>query len=143
MAKSGLIPSGARIRVIGLGGSGCNAVTRMVREQLHGVEMVAMNTDAQHLEITESMHRVQLGEKLTRGLGSGGDHTVGRQAAEESRDVIKDTVDGSDMIFIAAGMGGGTGTGSAALVAEMAKKTGALTIAVVTRPFSFEGAHRS
>ena len=113
MAKSGLIPSGARIRVIGLGGSGCNAVTRMVREQLHGVEMVAMNTDAQHLEITESMHRVQLGEKLTRGLGSGGDHTVGRQAAEESRDVIKDTVDGSDMIFKTEGSGNhGNGQGA-------------------------------
>ncbi len=143
MAKSGFVPSGARIKVIGLGGSGCNAITRMVREQLHGVELIAMNTDAQHLEITESMRRVQIGEKITRGLGSGGDHTVGRQAAEESRDIIKDTLDGSDMIFIAAGMGGGTGTGSAALVADMAKKTGALTIAVVTRPFGFEGTHRS
>jgi len=143
MAKSGLVPSGASIKVIGLGGSGCNAVTRMAREQLHGVELIAMNTDAQHLEITESTYRVQLGEKLTRGLGSGGDYTIGRQAAEESRDVIRETVAGSDMVFIAAGMGGGTGTGSASLVAEMAKKTGALTIAVVTRPFSFEGAHRS
>jgi cell division protein FtsZ len=143
MAKSGFVPSGARIKVIGLGGSGCNAVTRMVREQLHGVEMIAMNTDAQHLEITESMYRVQIGEKLTRGLGSGGDHNIGRQAAEESLDIIKDAVAGADMVFIAAGMGGGTGTGSAALVAEMAKKTGALTIAVVTRPFAFEGAQRS
>jgi cell division protein FtsZ len=143
MAKPGSIPSGARIKVIGLGGSGCNAITRMVREQLHGVELIAMNTDAQHLEITEAMQRVQLGEKLTRGLGAGGDHTIGRRAAEESRDIIREAVDGADMIFITAGMGGGTGTGSAGVVAEMAKQTGALTIAVVTRPFGFEGAHRS
>jgi cell division protein FtsZ len=143
MARSGSITSGARIKVIGLGGSGCNAITRMVREQLHGVELIAMNTDAQHLEITEAMQRVQIGEKLTRGLGAGGDHTIGQRAAEESRDIIRDAVAGSDMIFITAGMGGGTGTGSAAVVAEMAKQTGALTIAVVTKPFSFEGAHRS
>jgi cell division protein FtsZ len=143
MARPGSIPSGARIKVIGLGGSGCNAITRMVREQLHGVELIAMNTDAQHLEITEAMQRVQIGEKLTRGLGAGGDHTIGQRAAEESRDIIRDAVAGSDMIFITAGMGGGTGTGSAAVVAEMAKQTGALTIAVVTKPFSFEGAHRS
>jgi cell division protein FtsZ len=143
MAKPGSIPSGARIKVIGLGGSGCNAITRMVREQLHGVELIAMNTDAQHLEITEAMQRLQLGEKLTRGLGAGGDHTIGRRAAEESRDIIREAVLGADMIFITAGMGGGTGTGSAAVVAEMAKQTGALTIAVVTKPFGFEGAHRS
>jgi cell division protein FtsZ len=143
MAKPGSIPSGARIKVIGLGGSGCNAVTRMAREQLHGVELIAMNTDAQHLEVTEAMQRVQLGEKLTRGLGAGGDHTIGRRSAEESRDIIRETVSKADMIFITAGMGGGTGTGSAGVVAEMARQTGALTIAVVTRPFGFEGAHRS
>jgi cell division protein FtsZ len=143
MAKSSYVPSGARIKVIGLGGAGCNAVTRMVREQLRGVEFIAMNTDAQHLEITESMQRVQLGEKLTRGLGAGGDHTIGRKAAEESRDSIAEVVSGADMIFITGGMGGGTGTGSAPIVAEMAKKTGALTIAVVTKPFTFEGTHRN
>jgi cell division protein FtsZ len=115
----------------------------MVREQLHGVELIAMNTDAQHLEITEAMQRVQIGEKLTRGLGAGGDHTIGRRAAEESRDIIREAVDGADMVFVTAGMGGGTGTGSVGVVAEMAKQTGALTIAVVTRPFGFEGAHRS
>jgi len=115
----------------------------MVREQLHGVEFIAMNTDAQHLEITEAMQRVQIGEKLTRGLGAGGDHTVGKKAAEESRDAIRDAVSGADMIFLAAGMGGGTGTGSAAVVAEQAKQTGALTIAVVTKPFTFEGTHRN
>ena len=143
MAKSNSVPSGARIKVIGLGGAGCNAITRMVREQLHGVEFIAMNTDAQHLEITEAMQRIQLGEKLTRGLGAGGDHIKGHRAAEESRDAISDAVAGADMIFITAGMGGGTGTGSAPVVAEMAKQTGALTIAVVTKPFTFEGTHRN
>jgi cell division protein FtsZ len=115
----------------------------MVREQLHGVEFYAMNTDAQHLEITEATHRIQLGEKITRGLGAGGDHIIGRKAAEESRDDIREAVSGADMIFITAGMGGGTGTGSAPIVAETAKATGALTIAVVTKPFTFEGTHRS
>ena len=143
MARASSVTSGAKIKVIGLGGSGCNAVTRMVREQLHGVEFIAMNTDAQHLEVTEAMERIQLGEKLTRGLGAGGDHIIGHKAAEESRDAIKDAVSGADMIFITAGMGGGTGTGSAPIVAEMAKQTGALTIAVVTKPFTFEGTHRN
>jgi cell division protein FtsZ len=143
MARSSSVHSGARIKVIGLGGSGCNAITRMVREQLHGVEFIAINTDAQHLEITEAMQRVQIGEKLTRGLGAGGDQAIGKKAAEESRDLIKDAVSGADMIFIASGMGGGTGTGSASVVAEMAKQTGALTIAVVTKPFTFEGTHRN
>jgi cell division protein FtsZ len=115
----------------------------MVREQLHGVEFIGMNTDAQALEITEAMQRIQLGEKLTRGLGAGGDHLIGRKAAEESRDSIAEVVSGADMIFITAGMGGGTGTGSAPIVAEVAKKSGALTIAVVTKPFSFEGTHRN
>jgi cell division protein FtsZ len=115
----------------------------MVREQLHGVEFIAMNTDAQALEITEATVRIQLGEKLTRGLGAGGDHTIGHRAAEESRDAIQEAVSGADMIFVTAGMGGGTGTGSAAIVAEIAKQTGALTIAVVTKPFSFEGTHRN
>jgi cell division protein FtsZ len=143
MARSSSVHSGARIKVIGLGGSGCNAITRMVREQLHGVEFIAMNTDAQHLEITEAMQRVQLGEKLTRGLGAGGDNTIGHKSAEESRDAIREAVSGADMIFITAGMGGGTGTGSAPVVAQQAKSTGALTIAVVTRPFTFEGTHRN
>jgi len=143
MARSSYVPSGARIKVIGLGGSGCNAVTRMVREQLHGVEFIAMNTDAQHLEVAEAAQRIQLGERLTRGLGAGGDHNIGRRAAEESRDTIREAVGGADMIFITAGMGGGTGTGSAPIVAEMAKQTGALTIAVVTKPFGFEGTHRN
>jgi len=142
MAKSAYGPSPAKIKVIGLGGAGCNAVTRMVREQIQGVEFIAMNTDIQHLEITDAPVRIQLGEKLTRGLGAGGDHTIGRKSAEESRDEIKQVVSGADMVFVTAGMGGGTGTGSAPLVAELAKQSGALTIAVVTKPFSFEGTHR-
>jgi cell division protein FtsZ len=143
MARSSSVHSGARIKVIGLGGSGCNAITRMVREQLHGVEFIAINTDAQHLEVTEAMQRVQIGEKITRGLGAGGDQVIGKKAADESRDLIKEAVSGADMIFITAGMGGGTGTGSAATVAELAKQTNALTIAVVTKPFTFEGTHRN
>jgi len=143
MAKSSYVPSGARIKVIGTGGAGSNAVSRMVREHLRGVEFIAMNTDAQALEITEAMQRIQLGEKLTHGLGAGGDHLIGRKAAEESREEIAEVVAGADMIFVTAGMGGGTGTGSAPIVAEMSKRTGALTIAVVTKPFSFEGTHRN
>ena len=143
MAKSIVASNGAKIKVIGCGGAGSNAVSRMVREHLRGVEFIAMNTDAQALELTEAMVRIQLGEKLTRGLGAGGDHAIGHKAAEESRDLIADVVAGSDMVFVTAGMGGGTGTGSASIVAETAKHSGALTIAVVTRPFTFEGAHRA
>jgi cell division protein FtsZ len=114
----------------------------MVREQIRGVEFIAMNTDVAHLEITEAPVRIALGEKLTRGLGAGGDHNVGRRSAEETRDEIKQSISGADMIFLAAGMGGGTGTGSIAVVAEMARQTGALTIATVTKPFAFEGSRR-
>ena len=143
MAKTSYVPSGAKIKVIGCGGAGCNAVTRMVREQIRGVEFIAMNTDAQHLAITEAAVRIQIGERLTRGLGAGGDNTIGRKSAEESRDDIKEAVLGADMVFVTAGMGGGTGTGSAPVVAEIAKQSGALTIAIVTKPFSFEGVHRN
>ena len=143
MAKTSYVPSGAKIKVIGLGGAGCNAITRMVREGVQGVEFIAMNTDAQALAVTEAAVRIQLGERLTRGLGAGGDPTVAQKAAEESRDEIKQAVVGADMTFITAGMGGGTGTGSIPTVAQIAKQSGALTIAVVTKPFSFEGTHRS
>jgi len=143
MAKTSFVPNPAKIKVFGLGGGGCNAVTRMVREEIQGVEFIAMNTDAQALAITEAPIRIQLGEKLTRGLGVGGDHNMGRKAAEESRDEIREMVNGADMVFITGGMGGGTGTGAASVVAEEAKKSGALTIAVVTKPFSFEGNHRT
>ena len=142
MAKQILAPSPARIKVIGCGGGGCNAVTRMVREEIVGVDFYALNTDAQALMLAECPHKVQIGEKLTRGLGVGGDHNIGQRAAEESRDDIRDLVGAADMVFVTAGMGGGTGTGAAPVVAEAARETGALVIGVVTRPFSFEGAHR-
>jgi len=142
MAKASFVPSPAKIKVMGLGGGGCNAITRMVKEGIQGVEFIAMNTDAQALAITEAPTRIQLGEKLTRGLGVGGDHNVGQKAAEESRDELKQIVAGADMVFVTCGMGGGTGTGAISTVAEIAKQSGALTIAVVTKPFTFEGNHR-
>jgi len=142
MARSLFSASSVRIKVVGLGGGGSNAITRMVRDGIDGVEFIAMNTDAQSLAITEAPVRIQLGEKLVRGLGAGGDHRVGQKAAEENRDEIKEILNGSDMVFVTAGMGGGTGTGSAPVVAETAKTNGALTIAVVTKPFGFEGSHR-
>jgi len=143
MAKTSFVMNPAKIKVIGLGGGGCNAITRMVREEIQGVEFIAMNTDAQALAVTEAPIRVQLGEKLTRGLGVGGDHNMGQKAAEESRDELHELVSGADMVFVTCGMGGGTGTGAAPVVAELAKQSGALTIAVVTKPFSFEGVHRT
>jgi cell division protein FtsZ len=143
MARTSFVSNPAVIKVIGLGGGGCNAVTRMVRENILGVEFIAMNTDAQALSICEAPTCIQLGAKLTKGLGVGGDHNLGTKAAEESRDELKDIISGADMVFITAGMGGGTGTGSAPVIAEIAKRSGALTIAVVTKPFSFEGFHRT
>jgi cell division protein FtsZ len=142
MARSNFSASSVRIKVVGLGGGGSNAVTRMVRDGAAGVDFIAMNTDAQSLAIAEAPIRIQLGEKLVGGYGAGGDHHVGQKAAEECRDEIKEVVNGADMVFITAGMGGGTGTGSASVVAEVAKQCGALTIAVVTKPFGFEGTHR-
>jgi len=141
--KISYVPNPVKIKVIGLGGAGCNAVTRMVRERIQNVEFIAMNTDTQHLAITEATLRIQLGERITHGLGVGGDHILGQKAAEESRDEIKQAATGADMVFITAGMGGGTGTGSASIVAEIAKQNGALTIGVVTKPFTFEGTHRN
>jgi len=142
MARSNFSASSVKIKVVGLGGGGSNAVTRMVRDGVAGVEFIAMNTDARSLAITEAPTRIQLGEKLVKGLGAGGDHHVGQKAAEECRDEIQEVVSGAEMVFITAGMGGGTGTGSASVVAEVAKQSGALTIAVVTKPFAFEGTHR-
>ncbi|MDA1215586.1 MAG: cell division protein FtsZ [Chloroflexi bacterium] len=132
----------AQIKVIGTGGGGCNAVARMYRERVPGVEYLAVNTDAQHLMRSEIPVKIRIGEKLTRGLGVGGNPEMGKDSAEESREELYEAVRGSDMVFIAAGMGGGTGTGSAPVVAEIAKETGALTIAVVTKPFAFEGRKR-
>ena len=142
MAKTSFVPNPAKIKVIGLGGGGCNAITRMVREEIQGVEFIAMNTDAQALAVTEAPTRIQLGEKLTKGVGVGGDYNTGQKAAEESRDEVKELISGADMVFVTCGMGGGTGTGAASVVAETAKESGALTIAVVTKPFTFEGVHR-
>jgi cell division protein FtsZ len=136
------IESFARIKVVGVGGGGCNAVDRMIQEGLQGVDFVAVNTDAQALMLSKASKRVRIGEKLTRGLGSGGDPEVGKKAAEESAEDMYEVLKGSDMVFITAGMGGGTGTGAAPTVAQIAREVGALTIGVVTRPFTFEGSKR-
>lgn len=143
MAKTTYTPAPARIKAIGIGGGGSNAINRMIREGIRGVDFITMNTDAQALALSEANTRIQLGEKLTRGLGAGGDHRVGHKAAEESRQTIQEVVEGADMVFVAAGMGGGTGTGGIPVVAQTAKESGALTIGVVTKPFKFEGGHRS
>jgi cell division protein FtsZ len=134
---------GARIKVIGVGGGGTNAVNRMIEAGLSGVEFVAANTDIQALGRSLATRKLQLGENSTRGLGAGGNPERGRTAAEESKSEIKKTLDGADMVFITAGMGGGTGTGAAPIIAEIAGEIGALTVAVVTKPFSFEGPRRS
>lgn len=133
----------AQIRVVGVGGGGANAVNRMIAEGLHGVDFIAVNTDAQALMLSKAPKRVRIGDKLTRGLGAGGNPAIGEKAAEESVDEISEVMKGSDMVFITSGMGGGTGTGASAVVARIAKEMGALTIGVVTRPFSFEGHKRS
>ncbi len=142
MARTSFVANPAKIKVIGLGGGGSNAITRMVRENIQGVEFIAMNTDAQALAVCEAPMCIQLGPKLTRGLGAGGDHHIGAKATEESREELREIVSGADMVFVTAGMGGGTGTGAIPIVAEVAKASGALTIAVVTKPFDFEGTHR-
>lgn len=134
--------SHANIKVVGVGGGGGNAVNRMIAAGLSGVEFWTLNTDAQVLQMSSSQNRIQLGTKLTNGLGAGGDPIRGEKASEESRDDIMIALDGADMVFITAGMGGGTGTGAAPIVAQIAKELGALTVAVVTKPFSFEGKRR-
>ena len=133
----------ARIKVIGVGGGGQNAVNRMMEEGIQGVEFIAANTDAQALTLSRAPIRVRLGDKITRGLGAGGDPEIGRKAAEESSDELYNVLKGADMVFVTAGMGGGTGTGAAPVVSQIAKECGALTIGVVTRPFTFEGGKRS
>src|SRR5450756_209175 len=132
----------ALIRVIGVGGGGSNAVNRMIRAEMMGVEFIACNTDAQALLQSDAPHKIRIGDKITRGLGAGGDASVGQRAAEEDAEKIADALRDSDMVFITAGLGGGTGSGAAPVVAEIAKEQGALTIGVVTKPFSFEGARR-
>ena len=132
----------ARIKVVGVGGSGGHAITRMIDSKLKGVEFVAINTDAQALHHNKATEKVHIGKNLTRGLGAGMNPDIGRQAAEENRDEIQEVLKGSDMVFVTCGLGGGTGTGGAPIVAETSKELGALTVAVVTKPFSFEGAQR-
>lgn len=132
----------ASIRVIGVGGGGCNAVDRMIESDVQGIEFITINTDYQALERSQATHRIQIGEKLTRGLGAGADPEIGEKAATESKDEIASLIRGTDLLFITAGMGGGTGTGAAPVVAAIARDMGVLTIGVVTRPFRFEGAMR-
>lgn len=143
MDKSLQPESFARIKVVGIGGGGCNAVNRMIDEGLTGIEFISVNTDAQALQFSKAKVRVRIGEKSTRGLGAGGDPRIGRTAAEESAEELYEVLKGSDMVFVTAGLGGGTGTGGAPVVAQIAKEIGALTIGVVTRPFTFEGTHRA
>jgi len=132
----------ALIRVIGVGGGGSNAVNRMIRAEMMGVEFIACNTDAQALLQSDAPHKIRIGDKITRGLGAGGDSSIGARAAEEDSEKIAQALADSDMVFITAGLGGGTGSGAAPIVAEIAKDAGALTIGVVTKPFGFEGARR-
>ena len=133
----------AVIKVVGIGGGGVNAVNRMIDAGLKGVEFIAVNTDAQALSLSDADVKVDIGRQLTRGLGAGSDPEIGRKAAEDHRDELEETLKGADMVFITAGKGGGTGTGAAPVIAEIAKTQGALTIGVVTRPFTFEGRRRA
>src|SRR5690625_5122149 len=133
----------ATIKVVGVGGGGNNAVNRMIEHGVEGVEFIAVNTDSQALNLSKAEVKLQIGGKLTRGLGAGANPEVGKKAAEESKEQIEEALQGADMIFVTAGMGGGTGTGAAPIIAQVAKELGALTVRVVTRPFSFEGRRRS
>ena len=142
--QNNIIPSNvAQIKVIGVGGGGCNAVNRMIEIGIVGIEFWSINTDAQALTQASAPNRLQLGQKLTRGLGAGGNPAIGQKAAEESREEIAHALENTDLVFITAGMGGGTGTGAAPIVAEVAKEMGCLTVGVVTRPFTFEGKKRT
>ena len=132
----------ALIKVVGVGGGGSNAVNRMIRSDLMGVEFISVNTDAQALLLSDAPHKIRVGDKITKGLGAGADPSVGRKAAEEDSEKLYESLKEADMVFITAGMGGGTGTGAAPIIAEIAKDIGALTVAVVTKPFQFEGSKR-
>src|SRR3990167_8984570 len=132
----------ARIKVIGVGGSGTNAVNHMISSRVRGVEFIAINTDAQDLHHSGAKKKIHIGKNLTRGLCTGMNPELGKRAADETKEEVQQTLKGSDMVFIACGMGGGTGTGAAPVVAKTAKEMGALTVGVVTKPFSFEGAQR-
>jgi cell division protein FtsZ len=132
----------ALIKVVGVGGGGSNAVNRMIRAELMGVEFIAVNTDAQALLMSDAPHKIRIGDKITKGLGAGADPTVGRKSAEDDSEKLYEALKEADMVFVTAGMGGGTGTGAAPIIAEIAKDIGALTVAVVTKPFQFEGSKR-
>lgn len=136
------VSGGAKIKVIGVGGAGGNAVNRMIEDGVEGVEFIVANTDVQALDANRAETKIQLGEKLTRGLGAGANPEVGRKSAEESEETIAEALEGADMVFVTAGMGGGTGTGGAGIIARIAKEQGALTVGVITRPFTFEGPKR-
>jgi cell division protein FtsZ len=140
--EAGQPPMHARMKVVGVGGGGGNAVNRMIDEQLTGVEFISVNTDAQALNRSQAATRIQIGKRLTRGLGAGARPEIGRQAIEEDRDEMLATLKGADMVFVTCGMGGGTGTGAAPVIAELAREAGALTVGIVTRPFQFEGRKR-
>lgn len=132
----------AKIKVVGVGGGGCNAVNRMIEEGVKGVEFIVVNTDLQALNASKAEHKIQIGENITTGLGAGADPEVGRAAALESKALLEESLKGADMIFIACGLGGGTGTGAAPIIAEIAQELGSLTVAIVTKPFRFEGKRR-
>lgn len=136
------VESFARIRVVGVGGSGCNAINHMINSNVKGVEFLSVNTDAQDLQHSKAKKKIHIGKNLTRGLGAGGNSDAGKRAAEETQEEVLEALKGSDMVFIAGGMGGGTGTGASPVVARLAKEAGALTVGVVTKPFSFEGQQR-
>lgn len=136
------VSRGAKIKVIGVGGAGGNAVNRMIEDGVEGVEFIVANTDIQALDANRAETKIQLGEKLTRGLGAGANPEIGRKSAEESEEVLAEALEGADMVFVTGGMGGGTGTGAASIIARIAKEQGALTVGVITRPFTFEGPKR-
>jgi cell division protein FtsZ len=142
MRDDDFVASFARIKVVGVGGGGGNAINRMMEAGVDGVEFIAVNTDAQMLLNSQAPITVRIGDKLTKGLGAGGRPEIGERAAEESMDTLAEVLRGSDMVFITAGMGGGTGSGASPIVAKLARETGALTVGVVTKPFDFEGAKR-
>ena len=143
-SSSKIVPSNmAKIKVMGVGGGGCNAVNRMIESKVSGIEFWVVNTDAQALEKSAAPQKLQIGQKITKGLGAGGNPAIGQKAAEESREEIAHALENTDLVFITAGMGGGTGTGAAAIAAEVAKEMGCLTVGVVTRPFTFEGRRRT
>src|SRR3974390_398056 len=134
--------SPAKLKVIGVGGGGCNAVNRMIRAKLEGVEFITANTDRQALRLCQAAVKLQLGAKLTKGLGAGANPEIGRKAALEDTEKIIEALDGADMVFVTTGLGGGTGTGAAPVISSLASEMGALTVAVVTKPFAFEGKRR-